>query len=238
MEEGGGGGRSRGRHSPPSVSCQTIPSKVTEVPGSQGPKHSGSVMVPTLVPTHTSDMSWKIYGKPCVKLGVETRARERNEFYYFRNARVRLARSPACFIARFESLSLLPPSCDRAANSLRDSATNLRYPSRSIIRDTIAVNAGARYSLSDKFRYIFRCIVIFILVEGTVYIYIKVRQLFRIEKGTPLFFTHTIAANPHPSLTIYYMYTYIYRRSVTFSPIKRPRSNPMDRVQRRRRRRR
>lgn len=43
---------------PPSVSCQTIPSRVTDVPGSQGPKHSGSVMVPTLVPTHTSDMSF------------------------------------------------------------------------------------------------------------------------------------------------------------------------------------
>ncbi|TGZ42266.1 hypothetical protein DBV15_07837 [Temnothorax longispinosus] len=45
------------RFLPPSVSCQTMPSRVTEVPGSQGPKHSGSVMVPTLVPTHTSDMS-------------------------------------------------------------------------------------------------------------------------------------------------------------------------------------
>lgn len=44
---------------PPSVSCQTIPSKVTLVPGSQGPKQSGSVMVPTLVPTHTSVTSWK-----------------------------------------------------------------------------------------------------------------------------------------------------------------------------------
>lgn len=44
-------------NSPPSVSCQTMPSRVTDVPGSQGPKHSGSVIVPTLVPTHTSDMS-------------------------------------------------------------------------------------------------------------------------------------------------------------------------------------
>lgn len=35
-----------------------MPSSVTDVPGSQGPKHSGSVMVPTLVPTHTSDMSF------------------------------------------------------------------------------------------------------------------------------------------------------------------------------------
>lgn len=39
---------------PPSVSCQTIPSKVTDVPGSQGPKQSGSVIVPIEVPTHTS----------------------------------------------------------------------------------------------------------------------------------------------------------------------------------------
>ena len=37
---------------PPSVSCHTIPSKVTLVPGSQGPKQSGSVIVPTLVPVH------------------------------------------------------------------------------------------------------------------------------------------------------------------------------------------
>lgn len=44
-------------YSPPSVSCQTIPSNVTEVPGSQGPRQSGSVMVPTLVPTHTSALS-------------------------------------------------------------------------------------------------------------------------------------------------------------------------------------
>lgn len=44
-------------NSPPSVSCHTMPSKVTEVPGSQGPKQSGSVMVPTDVPTHTSAVS-------------------------------------------------------------------------------------------------------------------------------------------------------------------------------------
>lgn len=42
---------------PPSVSCQTMPSKVTLVPGSQGPKQSGSVIVPTLVPTQTSFVS-------------------------------------------------------------------------------------------------------------------------------------------------------------------------------------
>lgn len=35
-----------------------MPSRVTDVPGSQGPKHSGSVMVPTLVPTQTSDISF------------------------------------------------------------------------------------------------------------------------------------------------------------------------------------
>ena len=34
---------------PPSVSCHTMPSSVTLVPGSQGPKQSGSVMVPMLV---------------------------------------------------------------------------------------------------------------------------------------------------------------------------------------------
>lgn len=34
---------------PPSVSCHTMPSSVTLVPGSHGPKQSGSVMVPTLV---------------------------------------------------------------------------------------------------------------------------------------------------------------------------------------------
>ena len=34
-----------------------MPSRVTLVPGSQGPRQSGSVMVPTLVPTHTSSMS-------------------------------------------------------------------------------------------------------------------------------------------------------------------------------------
>lgn len=43
---------------PPSVSCQTIPSNVTEVPGSQGPKQSGSVIVPTDVPTQTSTISF------------------------------------------------------------------------------------------------------------------------------------------------------------------------------------
>lgn len=49
-------------YSPPSVSCQTIPSKVTLVPGSQGPRQSGSVMVPMLVPMHTSETS---YNKQC-----------------------------------------------------------------------------------------------------------------------------------------------------------------------------
>lgn len=34
---------------PGSVSCHTIPSKVTLVPGSQGPRQSGSVLVPILV---------------------------------------------------------------------------------------------------------------------------------------------------------------------------------------------
>ena len=32
-------------NSPASVSCQTIPSRLTAVPGSQGPNHSGSVSV-------------------------------------------------------------------------------------------------------------------------------------------------------------------------------------------------
>lgn len=45
-------------HLPPSVSCHTIPSSVTEVPGSHGPKQSGSVIVPTDVPTHTSTISF------------------------------------------------------------------------------------------------------------------------------------------------------------------------------------
>lgn len=35
-----------------------MPSKVTDVPGSQGPKQSGSVIVPTEVPTQTSTMSF------------------------------------------------------------------------------------------------------------------------------------------------------------------------------------
>lgn len=43
---------------PPSVSCHTIPSNVTDVPGSHGPKQSGSVIVPTDVPTHTSTISF------------------------------------------------------------------------------------------------------------------------------------------------------------------------------------
>lgn len=47
------------KHLPPSVSCQTMPSRVTLVPGSHGPRQSGSVIVPTLVPTHTSSMLWK-----------------------------------------------------------------------------------------------------------------------------------------------------------------------------------
>lgn len=42
---------------PPSVSCQTIPSNVTDVPGSHGPRQSGSVIVPTDVPTQISTMS-------------------------------------------------------------------------------------------------------------------------------------------------------------------------------------
>lgn len=42
---------------PPSVSCQTIPSNVTDVPGSHGPRQSGSVIVPTDVPTQMSTMS-------------------------------------------------------------------------------------------------------------------------------------------------------------------------------------
>jgi len=44
---------------PPSVSCHTIPSKVTDVPGSHGPKQSGSVMVPIDVPMQTSTMSFE-----------------------------------------------------------------------------------------------------------------------------------------------------------------------------------
>lgn len=43
---------------PPSVSCHTIPSSVTDVPGSHGPKQSGSVIVPTEVPTHASTISF------------------------------------------------------------------------------------------------------------------------------------------------------------------------------------
>ena len=36
-------------------SCHTIPSRLTQVPGSQGPRHSGSVTTPTLqVSTDTS----------------------------------------------------------------------------------------------------------------------------------------------------------------------------------------
>lgn len=47
---------------PFSVSCQTIPSSVTAVPGSHGPRQSGSVTVPTLqVSTATS----------CVGTGLE-----------------------------------------------------------------------------------------------------------------------------------------------------------------------
>lgn len=34
-----------------------MPSNVTEVPGSHGPRQSGSVIVPTEVPTHTSTIS-------------------------------------------------------------------------------------------------------------------------------------------------------------------------------------
>jgi hypothetical protein len=41
-------------NTPPSVSCHTIPSRVTDVPGSHGPKQSGSVIVPIDVPTQTS----------------------------------------------------------------------------------------------------------------------------------------------------------------------------------------
>ena len=39
---------------PPSVSCHTMPSKVTAVPGSRGPRQSGSVIVPISVPTLAS----------------------------------------------------------------------------------------------------------------------------------------------------------------------------------------
>lgn len=35
-----------------------MPSNVTDVPGSQGPRQSGSVIVPTDVPTHTSTISF------------------------------------------------------------------------------------------------------------------------------------------------------------------------------------
>lgn len=42
---------------PPSVSCQTMPSRVTLVPGSQGPRQSGSVMVPTDV--HSTPLSFR-----------------------------------------------------------------------------------------------------------------------------------------------------------------------------------
>jgi len=43
----------------PSISFHTIPSKLTCVPGSHGPKQSGSVTVPTLmlVPTQASAVS-------------------------------------------------------------------------------------------------------------------------------------------------------------------------------------
>lgn len=48
-------GKKAVRGSPPSVSCQTMPSSVTAVPGSHGPRHSGSVMVDALhVPTQAS----------------------------------------------------------------------------------------------------------------------------------------------------------------------------------------
>lgn len=43
---------------PPSVSCHTIPSSVTDVPGSHGPRQSGSVIVPTDVPTQMSTISF------------------------------------------------------------------------------------------------------------------------------------------------------------------------------------
>lgn len=66
---------------PPSVSCQTMPSKVTAVPGSQGPRHSGSVIVEALaVPTQASalettsddeqDVEWDEHGEPSA-LGLE-----------------------------------------------------------------------------------------------------------------------------------------------------------------------
>lgn len=54
--------RALSTNSPPSVSCHTMPSSVTEVPGSQGPRQSGSVIVPTEVPTHTSAVSCKLKG--------------------------------------------------------------------------------------------------------------------------------------------------------------------------------
>ena len=40
-------GSKQGEATPWSVSVQTIPSKVTLVPGSHGPRHSGSVTTPT-----------------------------------------------------------------------------------------------------------------------------------------------------------------------------------------------
>lgn len=94
------GSCARNSHSPPSVSCQTIPSKVTEVPGSQGPKHSGSVMVPTLVPTHTSDMSCKFIGELCID------ARERDKF---RNARDRSPHPVQPFRIPFATTAILRP---------------------------------------------------------------------------------------------------------------------------------
>lgn len=75
------------RHSPSSVSCQTMPSRLTLVPGSQGPRHSGSVAratsqvftpterVRTMICSHGDEMSLLTTGTRRCKgntAGVET----------------------------------------------------------------------------------------------------------------------------------------------------------------------
>ena len=47
---------------PSSVSCHTIPSKFTLVPGSQGPRHSGSVTTPT---SHVLTPTERVRTKSC-----------------------------------------------------------------------------------------------------------------------------------------------------------------------------
>uniref|UniRef100_A0A1A9Z5A9 Uncharacterized protein n=1 Tax=Glossina pallidipes TaxID=7398 RepID=A0A1A9Z5A9_GLOPL len=69
---------------PPSVSCQTIPSNVTEVPGSQGPKQSGSVMVPTEVPTQISTISLTVFISPADECFVRLAGGEREVSSAFR----------------------------------------------------------------------------------------------------------------------------------------------------------